>query len=680
MAEEKPKPAGRGINVNIGILGHIDSGKTSLCKALSTITSTASMDKSVASQERGITLDLGFSSFSSSAPEHFQQAGYDTVQFCLVDCPGHASLIRTVLGGAQIIDLCALVIDANKGIQTQTAECLVVAEILANQLVIILNKVDMIPAAKREKTLKSIIKRLGATFAATKFGANLPFACTAASPQDGSPSIGLESTIELLKQKLAVPRRDPKGPFMFSFDHAFPIKGQGTVLTGTVLSGSVKPGQPIVVPSLGEAGKGKKVRSLQMFKQPVQEAIQGDRIAMCVAALDAKELERGIIIGEKFPVPTLDACVCVVNLLDYFKHAVNTKAKFHVTLGHQTVMATAHFFCPLDTRSMPSSASRPKPSEDTPAEAATSMGKAAKAASSDGRSPTLAMGCGALTADRQKNWPASFDFTANYLHIDSLFSSNAPVEYENTEGDIVGLSLSKEPGKIDCHINGEMRGEITELRFDPNSGRLSQQGGAPLGSTVDSRGVVPLKDRDRVMYLLRFLAQAACVPGLESVEGEPLAFALLILEKPVTCPLGSLLIGSKFDFDNHSPSCRMAFFGRILNSMDPKDKKSIKIMKMKSKVGTLDRVDKQDSYLMICKDMFKADTDMSLFNGLKVVHEQSGIEGIIEGRYGKEELFKVRFKEELRVKADAKGQVKGEERICLYFKKYNFEQSKKILQ
>merc|ERR1719161_1383316 len=165
------------------------------------------MDKHPQSQERGITLDLGFSSFSADAPEHFKEAGYDTIQFCLVDCPGHASLIRTVIGGAQIIDLFALVIDGNKGIQTQTAECMVVAEILANQLVIILNKVDMIPEAKRAKTLEKIKKQLRGAFARTKFGADLPFACTAASPQDDSPSIGIQECIDILKTNLSVPKR-----------------------------------------------------------------------------------------------------------------------------------------------------------------------------------------------------------------------------------------------------------------------------------------------------------------------------------------------------------------------------------------------------------------------------------------------------------------------------------------
>jgi len=392
-----------------------------------------------------------------------------------------------------------------------------------------------------------------------------------------------------------------------------------------------------------------------------------------VAALDAKELERGIIIGEKFPVPTLDACIAVVNLLDYFKHSVPTKAKFHVTLGHQTVMATAHFFCPLDARSL-------NVSIEASSSEATASGKA-KSAAVDENAPTLAMGCGALLADKQRHWPTSFDFGSNYLHLDSLFSSRGAVEYENTDGDAISLSIGSEPGKIAYAVHGEPRGDITELLYDPNSGRLAREGNVPLGNTLDSRGVIPLKDRDRVLYLLRFLAHACCVPGLDPVEGEPLAYALLILEKPVICPLGSLLIGSKFDFDNHSPNCRMAFFGRILCPMDPKNLKPLRILKMKSKVGTLDKFDKQEPSLMICKDMFSAETDMTIFNGLKVVHESSGIEGIIEGSYGQKGLFKVRFKEELRmVKNDGKGQVKGEERISLYFKKYNFEQSKRILQ
>ena len=88
------------LNFNVGVLGHIDSGKTSLAKALSTVASTASFDKNPQSKERGITLDLGFSSFCVDLPEHLKDAGeWEKLQFTLVDCPGHASLIRTIIGG-----------------------------------------------------------------------------------------------------------------------------------------------------------------------------------------------------------------------------------------------------------------------------------------------------------------------------------------------------------------------------------------------------------------------------------------------------------------------------------------------------------------------------------------------------------------------------------------------------
>ena len=91
------------LNFNIGVLGHVDSGKTSLCKALSTTASTAAFDKNPQSKERGITLDLGFSSFTMPLPEarKGEFLGSGSVQYTLVDCPGHASLIRTIIGGKQ---------------------------------------------------------------------------------------------------------------------------------------------------------------------------------------------------------------------------------------------------------------------------------------------------------------------------------------------------------------------------------------------------------------------------------------------------------------------------------------------------------------------------------------------------------------------------------------------------
>ena len=88
--------------------------------ALSTQLSTAALDKHPQSKERGITLDLGFSSFTAAVPDRLKNLGCDELQFTLVDCPGHASLIRTIIGGAQIIDMMLLVIDITKGIQVRS--------------------------------------------------------------------------------------------------------------------------------------------------------------------------------------------------------------------------------------------------------------------------------------------------------------------------------------------------------------------------------------------------------------------------------------------------------------------------------------------------------------------------------------------------------------------------------
>jgi len=242
------------ININVGILGHVDSGKTSLVKALSTSLSTAALDKNPQSQQRGITLDLGFSAFNLDIPHHLKAIclhlygnTVKNLQFTLVDCPGHASLIRTIIGGAQIIDMMILVIDANKGIQTQTAECLVIGEITTSNLIIALNKIDMLPELDRDERIDRAKRKILKVFASTKFP-NPPIVLTAAavggekvasvSAQASSissqlQSLGVDDLVELIKESAIIPIRNSSSPFYYAIDHCFPIKGHGTVLTGT---------------------------------------------------------------------------------------------------------------------------------------------------------------------------------------------------------------------------------------------------------------------------------------------------------------------------------------------------------------------------------------------------------------------------------------------------------------
>lgn len=191
---------------------------------MSSIGGTACFDKSPQSQTRGITLDLGFSTFKHN--DH---------QVTIVDCPGHASLIRTVLCGAQIIDLIVLVIDGTKGIQAQTAECLIVAEIMTERLVFVINKIDLWSEEERKNKFELIKKKLRTALKDGKF-AKVPIVPFSANLNLGIDE--LKGQINYLIEEKPI-KRNFDGNFVFAVDHCFPVKGQGTVLTGTVLQGGI---------------------------------------------------------------------------------------------------------------------------------------------------------------------------------------------------------------------------------------------------------------------------------------------------------------------------------------------------------------------------------------------------------------------------------------------------------
>ncbi|CAD5111445.1 DgyrCDS754 [Dimorphilus gyrociliatus] len=331
------------LNFNVGVLGHVDSGKTSLAKILSSIASTASFDKNPQSRERGITLDLGFSSFIVEPPDHLQQLELEKFQFTLVDCPGHASLIRTIMGGAQIIDLMMLVVDVTKGIQTQTAECLIIGQITCDKMIVVLNKIDLLDESKRQAIIDKMTKRIQKTLEPTKFAGS---SIVSVSAKPGGPEstdtsgINIQGLIDTLKSNAFSPKRSTTGPFIYAVDHCFLIKGQGTVMTGTILSGKVSVNDQIEIPALKEV---KKVKSMQMFKKPIEKAIQGDRIGLCVTQFDPKLLERGLVCSIN-ALPTIDAAIVDIKKIQYYKGSVQTKSKFHITVGYETVMGNLTFF------------------------------------------------------------------------------------------------------------------------------------------------------------------------------------------------------------------------------------------------------------------------------------------------------------------------------------------------
>lgn len=356
-ASKKPINSSSIPNINVGVLGHVDSGKTSLVRVLSTKYSTASLDKHPQSKDRGITLDLGFSAFTTATPGHLKgEVNSDTIQYTLVDCPGHASLIKTIIGGAQIIDRMLLVIDVTKGIQTQTAECLVIGEILTNDLIVVLNKVDLIEEPKREAHLAKVEQAVRAALKTTRFK-SAPMALVSAKVGgDGKAGVGensatlddaietrgIEELVELIRSTTRVPKRyrAEGAPLYLSIDHCFSIKGQGTILTGTVLSGRVCVGDSVEVVGLSEE---KKVKSIQMFHKAVDSAAQGDRAALCVTNLNAKLVERGIV-ATPGTVSVIHGAIALVRKVKYFQRDCPSSSKIHITIGHSTILSSVTFF------------------------------------------------------------------------------------------------------------------------------------------------------------------------------------------------------------------------------------------------------------------------------------------------------------------------------------------------
>lgn len=244
-------------------------------------------------------------------------------------------LYSSISSGAQIIDLMLLVVDAQKGIQTQTAECLIIGELLQKKLLVVINKIDALPLEQREAKIEKLRNRLRKTLEGTSFGDKIPIYCVSA----------LEGTnIDELRAGLCnahfVPQRQLEAPLLMYVDHCFAIKGQGTVCTGTLLRGCVAVNDNVELPQLGER---RKVKSIQRFRKPVEKAAAGDRIGLCVTQFNAKLMERGIIAQPGYLKPVY-AVVVHLKPIPYYKQAIRSRSKLHISVGHETVMANLTLF------------------------------------------------------------------------------------------------------------------------------------------------------------------------------------------------------------------------------------------------------------------------------------------------------------------------------------------------
>lgn len=325
------------IPVHIGLFGHIDSGKTAIAEVLSEIISTAGIDAHPQSKERGITIDIGFTSFI-----------LNDYLITLVDGPGHADLIKISASSVEIIDCALIVIDINKGPQVQTGEHIIMVESLGiSKIIVILNKIDLFSG-----NINDEIKKTKNFFNTTSYGSNLPVYPVSAKTNTGFKELkdGILDIINSIELK-----RDTEGDVIIPIDHHFPIKGIGAVLTGTLLSGNLRLNQNLDILPIKFSGR---VKSIQIFHQNVDSAKAGDRIGINVKGVDVNKIYRGCYAtNNPDAFEYCDVIEINVNNNKLFKPKTHFGTQVHITIGMLTTVGNIYPYYEKDRKRIQSSVS-----------------------------------------------------------------------------------------------------------------------------------------------------------------------------------------------------------------------------------------------------------------------------------------------------------------------------------
>jgi selenocysteine-specific elongation factor len=256
----------------IGTAGHIDHGKTTLIRALTGI----DCDRLKEEKERGITTELGFAHYKFG----------DDLMVGIVDVPGHEKFVRHMVAGAWGIDMALLIVAADEGVMPQTREHVDICELLGiTRGIVAVTKKDLVDDDMVELVKEDIVDFLKGRIL------------------EGSPIIPVSSTtgenIDLLKEAIykaaqGMEERSKEGIFRLPVDRVFTIRGLGTIITGTCISGHIRIGEEI---EIYPDGRKAKVKNIQAYHENVDEATAGQRVALNLQGVERNEIERGTIIG-----------------------------------------------------------------------------------------------------------------------------------------------------------------------------------------------------------------------------------------------------------------------------------------------------------------------------------------------------------------------------------------------
>ena len=300
MAKEKfdrSKP-----HVNVGTIGHIDHGKTTLTAALTKVAADKGWAKFIsydevakASASQGRRDETKILTIATSHVEYSTSNRH----YAHVDCPGHADYIKNMITGAAQMDGAILVVSATDGPMPQTREHVLLArQVDVPCLVVALNKVDMVDDPELldlvELEVRELLKSYGFP------GDDVPVVRLSAfkalrSEQDGED--GILKLFEALDSYVPLPQRDIDKPFLMPIEDVFSIQGRGTVVTGRVDRGKVKVGEEIEIVGFGETKK-RIVTGVEMFRKLLDEGVAGDNIGVLLRGLEKEEVERGMVLAK----------------------------------------------------------------------------------------------------------------------------------------------------------------------------------------------------------------------------------------------------------------------------------------------------------------------------------------------------------------------------------------------
>jgi selenocysteine-specific elongation factor len=300
-------------HIVIGTAGHVDHGKTALIRALTGVET----DRLAEEKKRGISIDLGFAPFRLPSGE---VAG-------VVDVPGHERFISNMLAGIGGIDLVLLVIDVGEGVMPQTREHLQILQLLEiPRGIVVLTKCDLAEDDWIDIVEEEIRDEVAGTFLS-----GAPFCRVSSLTGAGLPD--LLSTIEAMLASLPV--KDPAGPLRLPVDRTFSVPGFGTVVTGTLLSGTVRPGESVEVQPPGEKCR---VREVQVHGRKVEAAFAGQRVALNLAGLERSALQRGSVVGTPGIFEQTERIDARLTLLSDAPRPLHFRDPVHLYLGTARVV------------------------------------------------------------------------------------------------------------------------------------------------------------------------------------------------------------------------------------------------------------------------------------------------------------------------------------------------------